>query len=66
MKNPWQKVEEERQVIEIKQTNLFKQGRLPSASEIVITILNEMVSQEEVIHIYRKESGLDITDSFEK
>ncbi len=59
-------MEEGRRVAEIKEDWLKKQGRLPSSPDIVMTVLNEIVQQEDTIHVIQKELGLQTDKSFIK
>jgi len=60
------RMEEGRRISEIKQDWLKKQSRLPSSSDIVFTVLNELVQLGETLHVIQKELGLGVSDSFIK
>ena len=60
------RMEEGRRISEIKLEWLRKNGRLPKASEMVLTILNELAQEEQTIHVIQKELGLRTRNSFIK
>jgi RNA polymerase primary sigma factor len=60
------RMEEGRRISELKQDWLKKNGRLPKASEIVLTVLNELAQEERTIHVIQKELGLRTKSSFIK
>ena len=59
-------MEEGRQVTDIKREYLKKHNRLPSAADIVLIVLEELVQQENTIHVIQKEQGLKTSRSFIK
>ncbi len=59
-------MEEGRQINDIKREYLRKNSRIPSASDIVLIVLNELSQQEGTIHVIQKELGLKTTPSFIK
>ena len=60
------KMEEGRQITEIKEAWLKKEGNLPMASDVIMTVLAELVQQEDTIHVIQKELGLKTNRSFLK
>jgi RNA polymerase primary sigma factor len=59
-------MEEGRRIAEIKSDWLKKNGRLPTAPEMVINILAEIAQHEEIIHVYQKQIGLKTFHSYLK
>jgi RNA polymerase primary sigma factor len=57
-------MEEGRRISEIKQDLLKKSSRIPSSTEIVISILQSLAQQEETIHVIQQELGLKTDPSF--
>ncbi len=60
------RMEEGRRVSEIQAEWNKKNGRPPTFAELIMTILEELSQQEEVIHVIQKELGLKTNDSFIK
>jgi RNA polymerase primary sigma factor len=60
------KMEEGRRISEIRREWLKKQGRLPSSTEIVQIVLNDLTQQDDTIHVIQKEMGLATSESFIK
>ena len=58
------KMEEGRRISEIKQDHLQRYGRLPSATEIILTMLKELGQASTAIHLLQKQLGLTPTASF--
>ena len=60
------RMEEGRRVMEIRNDWLKKQGRMPNASEIILTILRGLAQQENSLKVNQKELGLQPDNSFIK
>ncbi len=58
------KMEEGKHINRIKQDYQQKYGRLPSATEIILTILDELRQASTIIHLLQKEFNLQSTASF--
>lgn len=58
------KMEEGRRINKIKQDYQQRYGRLPSATEVVITILKELVQASAIIHLLQEQLNLTPTLSF--
>jgi RNA polymerase primary sigma factor len=65
-KNLAKQMEEGRRVADIKNEWLKKNGRLPSSTEIILQVLDELSQYGEVIHVIQKELGLKTVNSFIK
>jgi RNA polymerase primary sigma factor len=59
-------MEEGRRISEINYEFTKKQGKKPKAMDIVLTVLRELVEQEDTIHVIQKELGLKTKHSFIK
>jgi RNA polymerase primary sigma factor len=59
-------MEEGRRISEIKRDWIKKNGKQPSAAEIVLTVLGELAQEQDTIHVIQKELGLKTSRSFIK
>jgi len=60
------KMEEGKRINEIKQEYLQRQGRFPSATEIMLTILKELEQASTIIHLLQEQLDLTPTASFKE
>jgi RNA polymerase primary sigma factor len=59
-------MEEGRRISEIKRNWLKTFGRIPNPADITLTVLDELVQEEQTIHVIQKELGLSLSESFIK
>jgi len=60
------KMEEGKRINEIKQEYLQRQGRFPSATEIMLTMLKELEQTSTIIHLLQEQLNLTPTASFKE